>query len=149
MALKFIYRHAELTIDRRALRRLADRILDDHGSREADITIVLAGDDLLRELNRRYRGVDTPTDVLAFPMGGGEFGESDDAVGAPCMLGDVVISVDRARVQARRYRRTPAREIGKLVAHGILHLLGYDHEGADERRTMRRLENSYLRASAL
>ncbi len=61
------------------------------------------------------------------------------------MLGDVIVSTDRAIAQAQRYGRTPEREILTLVAHGVLHLLGHDHESSRERTKMRNLENRYLR----
>ncbi len=99
-----------------------------------DIALVLAGDATLRRLNRTYRGKDKPTDVLAFPGPGGEAG-----------LGDILISVARAEVNARRFGRTLLQELDVLALHGFLHLLGYDHESDDgtmeriERRLRRRL----------
>jgi len=122
------------------------RILEDHGCAGSDLTVVFAADAYVHELNLKYRGVDRPTDVLAFAMT--EIARSEGPVStdeAERVLGDVVISVDRAGAQAVRYRRTLDREILKLVTHGVLHLLGHDHEREDERRAMRRLENRYLR----
>jgi probable rRNA maturation factor len=101
---------------------------------EGELALVLAGDGLLRRLNRDYRGRDKPTDVLSFPGAGGEDG-----------LGDVVISVAKAERNARALGRTLAEELDVLALHGLLHLLGYDHEtdgGAMERlegRLRRRL----------
>ena len=92
-----------------------------------EVSLVLAGDRLLRRLNRDYRGKDRPTDVLSFPGGGGEAG-----------LGDVVISVETAARNARALGRTLARELDVLALHGFLHVLGYDHEADDG--TMERLE---------
>jgi probable rRNA maturation factor len=91
------------------------------------VCVVLAGDGLLRRLNRDYRGKDRPTDVLSFPGDGGESG-----------LGDVVISVATAERNARGLGRTLLQELDVLALHGFLHLLGYDHE-TDE-GTMDRLE---------
>ena len=92
-----------------------------------EVAVVLAGDGLLRRLNRAYRGKDRPTDVLSFPGDGGESG-----------LGDVVISVATADRNARGLGRTLLQELDVLALHGFLHLLGYDHETDDG--TMDRLE---------
>jgi probable rRNA maturation factor len=103
-----------------------------------EIAIVLAGDALLRDLNRRYRGLDRATDVLSFP-----YDATDGKV-----AGDLVISMDRAREQARRFRVSLGRELARLVIHGALHLAGLDHHAPAERRHMRRREEEALRASA-
>ena len=101
---------------------------------KGEMSLVLAGDRLLRRLNRTYRGKDRPTDVLSFPGGGGEAG-----------LGDVVISVETAERNARGLGRTLGQELDVLALHGLLHVLGYDHETDDgtmdrlERRLRRRL----------
>jgi len=146
MTFRIIDRHRGFGIDRRSIRRLVSAILADHDRREADLTIVFTDDAFVRTLNREYRDVDRATDVLSFSM------EEGDAAGAPPadegvedLLGDVVISADRAAVQARRYRRPVDHEILKLVAHGVLHLLGHDHTRAPERLAMRKLENDYVR----
>jgi probable rRNA maturation factor len=128
-------------VDRRAVRKLVGLVLNDHSHDQSDVSLVFTGDDEIRALNLEYRGADRATDVLAF------FAEEDAASAeAEEVLGDVVVSVDRAAIQARRFRRTLEREILKLTAHGILHLLGYDHEKPSERAAMRRLENGYVRA---
>ena len=89
-------------------------------------------DPAIRELNRRYRNRDTPTDVLSFPL-------ADEV--CPDLLGDVVISVDTLRRQARRRKRSVADELLRLLIHGILHLLGYDHEVSPaEAQRMRKAE---------
>ena len=86
-----------------------------------DVSVLFCADRRMRELNRRYRGQDRPTDVLAFPAGeaGGGF------------LGDIVISVPYAAREARRRREPGVREIDRLLVHGLLHLMGYDHETDD------------------
>lgn len=94
---------------------------------EGELALVLAGDATLRRLNARYRGKDRPTDVLSFPGDGGEAG-----------LGDVVISVPAAARNASRYGRTLPQELDVLALHGLLHVLGYDHETDDG--TMDRIE---------
>jgi len=89
-----------------------------------ELTVVITDDERVRELNRRYRGVDLPTDVLAF----GEAAEGFvEAPGAIPYLGDVVISYPRVRTQAEEQDHSPDRELALLVIHGVLHLLGYDH----------------------
>jgi probable rRNA maturation factor len=97
-----------------------------------EVSLVLAGDRLLRRLNRDYRGKDRPTDVLSFPGDGGEAG-----------LGDVVISVETARRNARRLGRSLPQELDVLALHGFLHVLGHDHETDDG--TMERLERRLRR----
>jgi probable rRNA maturation factor len=92
-----------------------------------ELALVLAGDTTVRRLNARFRGKDRPTDVLSFPADGGEAG-----------LGDVVISVPTAGRNAKRLGRTLAQELDVLALHGLLHVLGHDHETDDG--SMDRLE---------
>jgi len=96
--------------------------LDAEGAPEALVSVHLADDRLLHELNRSYRGVDRPTDVLSFGLGEGPPGSA---------LGDVVISLERARAQAEAFGHSELRELCYLAVHGTLHLLG--HDDADER----------------
>ena len=86
---------------------------------EVEVSVLFCGDRAMRTLNRRYRGMDAPTDVLAFPAETGG------------LLGDIVISVPCASRQARRRGEPLAREIDRLLLHGFLHLSGYDHETDD------------------
>jgi probable rRNA maturation factor len=89
------------------------------GAREArEVSVLFCADTRMRSLNRRYRGKDKTTDVLAFPAG--------DASGG--FLGDIVISVPYAAREARRREDSRSREIDRLLVHGFLHLMGYDHE---------------------
>ena len=146
MSLRIENRQRVLKLDTPDIRRLVGLILDDHRSSDADLTIVFARDGFVRELNTSYRDVDRTTDVLAFATCDGEPpGVTGDPEEVEHVLGDVVISTDRAIAQAPRYRRTPEREILKLVAHGVLHLVGHDHATSGERTKMRNLENRYLR----
>ena len=146
MAVEIVDRQRRERVDRRAVRRLVKAIITDHSNGDSDVAVVFVADDTIRELNRDYRGIDRPTDVLAFAMSeAGSQGCDLDGAGVETVLGDVVVSVDRAAVQARRFRRSLEHEILKLVAHGVLHLLGYDHEVNAERLAMRRLENRYAR----
>ncbi len=152
MAIRIVDRQKRTRIDKRLVRRLVERLLSDHGRKGADTTIVFADDEFIRGYNLEFRNSDRPTDVLAFEMAESDAGAAGDACtnDAPpgeleTILGDVIVSTDRAAVQARRYKRTLEREIAKLVSHGVLHLLGYDHEEPDERAEMRTLENRYVR----
>ncbi len=98
---------------------------------KAELSILLCDDETIHRLNREFRKKDQPTDVLAFAMSEGEGGALH-----PELLGDVVISIDTARRQASDANRTIAYEVTFLLAHGLLHLLGYDHRDEDERRVM-------------
>jgi len=144
MSLKIISKQKTVSVDRKTVRALVAAILDEHDVSGADLTITFASDPYVHELNRDYRGIDKPTDVLSFVMQEGE-GELDE--GEELVLGDIVISVDRAAVQSRRFKRTVDREMLKLVAHGVLHLLGYDHPSEKRRLEMRRIENRHVRAA--
>ena len=83
---------------------------------EAEVSVMIVCDKEIQELNLQYRGMDKPTDVLSFPMEDEEY------------LGDIVISLPRARAQAEEYGHSIEREIAFLTAHSMLHLMGYDHE---------------------
>src|SRR5260221_9363226 len=108
---------------------------------DAELSVALTDDREIHELNRVFRQNDKPTDVLAFAMregetmGAGPIGDARRR--APEMLGDVVISVETARRQATRRRRLLENEVRELLAHGLLHLVGYDHQTDDEERLMK------------
>jgi probable rRNA maturation factor len=97
-----------------------------------DVSFVLTDDKTIHQLNKIYRRMDRPTDVLAFAMREGDFAELAGAA-----LGDVVVSVEAARKQARDRGVTALDEITMLLAHGLLHLLGWDHETPAKDRRMR------------
>jgi probable rRNA maturation factor len=107
-----------------------------------EVALVLTGDRAVRALNARYRGKDTPTDVLSFPAGAGAPGGEPPGE-LPNELGDIVISVETAERNARARGRTLPRELDVLALHGFLHVLGYDHETDDG--TMDRLEGRLRR----
>jgi len=122
------------------LARSARRLLRAVGLGRAELSVLLVSDREMRRLNRRWRGRDRPTDVLAFAQTEGPAGAPDG------LLGDVVISVDTARRQAAERGETLGREGERLLIHGILHLLGYDHErSAAEARRMARRERALAR----
>jgi probable rRNA maturation factor len=103
---------------------------------KAELSLVLSGDEQIRELNKIYRSKDKPTDVLAFPMREGDFGRFHAALPS-LLLGDVIVSVPTAIRQARVAKREAREEITMLIAHGLLHLLGWDHETPAKDRKMR------------
>jgi len=110
---------------------------------EVDITIVT--DEEIHILNRDYRGVDRPTDVLSFALDEGE--EEPEILGleAEHLLGDIIISAERAAAQADEFGHGINREIVYLAVHGILHLLGYDHMIDEDKVVMRAREEETLR----
>ena len=123
------------TIGAATLKKTAQRLLEAVGCADALVSIVLVGDAAMRTLNRTYRGKDRTTDVLSFPVDA-----APRIMGAPHLLGDIIISVDRARRQAAAYDATLSREIERLLIHGMLHLLGHDHHRRGERVRMEREE---------
>jgi probable rRNA maturation factor len=122
----------------RPLRALVTAALAAAERRPGEIAIVLTDDAEIRELNRRWRKLDRATDVLSFGYDAEPGAEVD---------GDLVISMERVREQARRFRVTPGRELARLVVHGGLHLAGMDHQRAAERRAMRATEEKLLRGA--
>ncbi len=126
----------------KSLGDLAARILQAHGREEAEVGLILTGWETIQRLNREYRGIDAPTDVLAFSLEEEE--EENLPLPGPDLLGDVVICVPRAQEQAREYGHSFAREMLYLAAHGLLHLLGYDHQTEADKRRMREKEEQFL-----
>ena len=123
----------------------ASRMLRALDLADAELSVLLCDDATIHELNRDYRDKDRPTDVLAFAMREGEGAPA--AAGAPEVLGDVVISVPTAKRQAQAHGRTIKAEVTMLLAHGLLHLIGYDHATADEDRRMRARTDALIAAS--
>ncbi|MFO0679569.1 MAG: rRNA maturation RNase YbeY [Polyangiaceae bacterium] len=129
-------------VERREIRRRARAMLAALQLENLELSIVLTDDDQIQILNRDYRGKDKPTDVLAFSMREGEFSSLSGDV-----LGDVILSIPTARRQALRARRSVLDEVTMLLAHGILHLLGWDHDTKAKDVAMRR-ETARLEAAA-
>ena len=114
--------------------RAADVVGEIYGVENSELSITLTDDKNIHALNKKYRGMDRATDVLSFA-----FRESDEpeVIGADFeILGDVIISLERAKVQAEEFGHSFLREIIFLEVHGLLHLLGYDHIADDERQEM-------------
>jgi probable rRNA maturation factor len=115
------------------LEAAADLLLELLGKSDCELEVSIVGDEEMRDLNRDYRGKDGPTDVLSFSQLEGEPLAGADGV----HVGDVVISLDTARRQAADGDWTLAEELNRLLVHGLLHLLGYDHEtGAEDAALM-------------
>ena len=113
------------------------------GSPEADLSLVLTDDARLHKLNCEYLGIDAPTDVLSFPAS-----ESDPETGAP-YLGDILISIPRAREQAASAGHALESEVQLLVVHGVLHLLGHDHANAHGKKKMWKAQEEILESLGL
>lgn len=135
-------------VDAALIERAAAAALHAEGVQGAlELSVLVTDDAELHELNRTYRGIDAPTDVLSF---------GDDAADAaqpafvrppdtPRYLGDLAISYERVIAQAAEYGHSPARELAYLTVHGVLHLLGYDHErGEADAATMRAREEAVM-----
>jgi probable rRNA maturation factor len=128
-------------IDRALLRRRARRILAALDRDRAELSILLLDDAAIAGLNHVYRGRPRPTDVLAFSLLEGAHADRRGD-----LLGDVVIGIETAARQARARRRTLDDEVAKLLVHGALHLVGYDHLRSAEARRMRAQERRVWRA---
>lgn len=121
---------------------LIESVLAAEGIADGALTLLFAGDELLWRLNREHRGVDAPTDVLSF-------GDDDDepmppAAGEPPYIGDIAVSVELAARQAGDAGLSVEEELRHLVVHGVLHLLGYDHESDDDDAKMSAREEAVL-----
>ena len=110
-------------MSQKAVRQTAQAILDALGCPEAELSIVILDDEQIAGLNRRYLNRRGPTNVIAFPMQEGAFGHL-----TPGLLGDVAVSVETAKREALAAGMRIDRRFNELLVHGILHLLGYDHE---------------------
>lgn len=114
-------------------RKMTETALRGLGCSDCEVSVLLTGNGRIRELNAVYRKIDRPTDVLSFPM--------ED----PYMLGDIVISVEKARAQAGEFGVSLDEEMARLLVHGLLHLLGYDHvRGGRQAAKMKKAEDELM-----
>jgi probable rRNA maturation factor len=116
----------------------------------SEVSITYVSNERVQEINREYRQKDYPTDVISFAME--ELGEGEvKVVGTdqPRILGDIIISIPKAKEQAEEYGHSFIRELGFLAVHGLLHLLGYDHETEEEEKEMFSLQRELLDAYGL
>lgn len=130
---------------RMLIRRCCNAVLiNEHFEGSAEISVRFVDDEIIHELNREYRHVDRSTDVLSFPLGEDGVYDINHDTGAK-ILGDIVISIQHAVMQAELYGHSLQREIAFLTVHSMLHLLGYDHEAEGlERVRMREKEEAVL-----
>ena len=134
-------------VDEGWVRRIAQTVLKAEGvAPPYEVSLVFTDSETVKQLNRDYRGVDEPTDVLAFYMLPQK--EADSSFALPpdgvTRLGEVIISYPQAIEQAREQGHSTERELALLIIHGILHLLGYDHEEPEEEAEMRTREKGLL-----
>ena len=132
------------------IRRSCNAVLEyENFDGPAEISVTFVDNARIHELNKQYRDKDAPTDVLSFPMA--ENGEYDIDEDNGCkILGDIVISMERATEQAELYGHSFEREVAFLCVHSVLHLLGYDHErSADEDKLMREKQRAVMHALGL
>jgi probable rRNA maturation factor len=134
-----VKRNVKLPVEKSILILAAQKVLDMATvADKSDLGIVIGNDILLRQLNLKYRDVDSSTDVLSFPSGEVDPDTSD------LYLGDVVISLPRAQFQASAEGHPVADELQLLVVHGTLHLLGYDHEDTKDKKLMQAAQDNIL-----
>lgn len=122
------------------LRALVQQVLRGEGRTAGEIAIVLDHDDLLRQINCDWRGIDRATDVISFA-----YDEREPDAATRAVRGDLLVSMDRVAEQAKRFRVTPGTELARLVVHGALHLCGHDHKRSGERTLMRAREESAMK----
>jgi probable rRNA maturation factor len=134
-------------VDKSWIRKIVRQVLEaEELAAPYEVSLVFTDSETVRRLNRDYRGVDEPTDVLAFymlPQGAADssFALPPDGV---IRLGEVIVSYPQAVTQAEERRHSTQRELALLIIHGILHLVGYDHEEPEEERKMRHREEELL-----
>lgn len=113
---------------------------NDFDSKTYYISFMLTTNPVIHKINKEYRNVDRPTDVISFA-----YNETEN-IGPMEVVGDIIISIDKVKEQAKEYGHSDKREFFYLLTHGMLHILGYDHIEADERKKMREKEERYLSA---
>jgi probable rRNA maturation factor len=122
---------------------------------EAEVSILITDNEQIKQINEEFRGIDAPTDVLSFPVidyeTPGDFDKLEEAAAeyfhpesGELLLGDIVISIDRAKSQAEEYGHSLMRELAFLTAHSMFHLFGYDHMEEEERKIMEDKQKSVL-----
>ena len=126
---------------RRRIRKAARAVLEEEGIQgRCELSVLLTDDEGIHALNREFRNVDRPTDVLSFPMG-----EEDPATGR-LLLGDMVLNVDRAKAQGEEFGHGAGHELSYLTVHSVLHLLGYDHMEPQEASIMEQKQEAVLQS---
>lgn len=119
------------------VQQILEHAAKEEGLSDSEVSVTFVTNEMIRDINREYRGKDQPTDVISFAME--ELGEGETAIigsTEPRMLGDIIISLDRTKEQAADYGHSFERELGFLAVHGFLHLLGYDHMTDEDEKKM-------------
>ena len=112
---------------------------------ECEVSLSIVSNDEIQEINKQFREIDAPTDVLSFPLLTFEEGEQADVnENNEIMLGDIIISIDKAKAQAEEYGHGLKRELAFLTAHSMLHLMGYDHMEEEEQKEMFKKQDDIL-----
>lgn len=111
---------------------------------DAEVSVSFVSNEEIQEINRTYRGKDAVTDVISFALQEKGEGEIEIIGEEPILLGDIIISVDRAKEQAEDYNHSFEREVAFLAVHGLLHLLGYDHMTEEDEQQMFAKQHAYL-----
>ncbi|MFC4356107.1 rRNA maturation RNase YbeY [Chryseomicrobium palamuruense] len=125
--------------------RVLSFVADKEGiAKDTEVSVSFVSNDEIQEINRTYRGKDSVTDVISFALQEKGEGEIDIIGEEPLLLGDIIISVERAKEQAEDYNHSFEREVAFLAVHGLLHLLGYDHMSEDEEQEMFAKQHAYL-----
>ena len=139
---------SELPNEEKLIKEVVSRVLkEEKVLPEVDVYITLTNNEEIHKINKEYRDVDRPTDVLSFPMYerdeiAGLKNDTDDEIEK--ILGDIIVSIEKVREQAKEYGHSFERELAYLVTHGMLHLLGYDHMIEEEKTVMRKREEEIL-----
>lgn len=138
---KQVSKDLESVVPKKSLKKIAQKLLNDLEYSDSELSVLVTDDAEMQELNNGYRGKNETTDVLSFRLAEAESGEIAEDI-----LGDVIISLPRAALQAGEMQRTPGEEVLFLLIHGVLHLLGYDHENVSEEEAnrMRLTESKYF-----
>ena len=114
-------------------------------SLRCEVSLSIVSNDEIQEINKQFREIDAPTDVLSFPLLTFEEGEQADVnENNEIMLGDIIISIDKAKAQAEEYGHGLRRELAFLTAHSMLHLMGYDHMEEEEQKEMFKKQDDIL-----
>ena len=157
MCLKIYFENEQTTIPltysmKMLVRKAIEATLDyEQYGNPCEVSVTFTDNAKIHDLNKKFRGVDRPTDVLSFPLfdfeGESEEPPVDELMG---MLGDIVLSLEQAKAQAEEYGHSFAREIAFLCVHSMLHLLGYDHEtGEEDEADMRRRQSEIMELMGL
>ena len=135
-----IFNKTEEKIDKSFVRKVIKYTLKKMSASDSEVNIVFVGLDEIHEINKTYRGVDRPTDVISFALE-----DNDDiSVYDARVLGDIYICLDKVHEQAKEYGHKEEREMAFLIVHGLLHLLGYDHMEKEDEKVMFGLQEEIL-----